>query len=230
MLRYPGTGHTVQIDQPPAELCDVTLSNTSEPTISPSFPLITGGTADLSVPHCGQPDQPGTYCGCQFMGSGVVCGTGSPRLLSTTRMVARLERDKYQIQSRAIEIEDKQRQVGGSPDNGRAGSDDSLPWRMKSGHPSFYAIGDLPSACLMKSVTDVPSECWILFGRRPCAWRETLDTVLFYVKPSQPQKRECNLNELETLSLYFAQKNQLPRTHIDMVFETRSKSSPSPAR
>ncbi|HPO10535.1 MAG TPA: ATP-binding protein, partial [bacterium] len=132
------------------------------------------------------------------------------------RMVARLERDKYRIQSAYRDLKDSKDKLVEAQTMAALG-------RMAATvaheiRTPIVAIGGFAKR-LSHDIRDRHAQRMLdIIRSEALRLEETLDMVLFYVKPSQPQRKECNVNELlETLSLYFAQ--EASEMHIEMVFQ-----------
>ena len=214
VLRYPGTGHTVQIDQPPAELCDVTLSKHLGTNNFAVVPLLwrDGPVGCLIVDNLinREPIADASLWVLELFAEQAALA------IINARMVARLERDKYRIQSAYRDLEDSKDKLVEAQTMAALGRmTATVAHEIRT---PIVAIGGFAKR-LSHEIRDRRAQRMLdIIRSEALRLEETLDTVLFYVKPSQPQKRECNLNELlETLSLYFAQESS--ETHIDMVFE-----------
>ncbi len=133
-----------------------------------------------------------------------------------TRLLDRLERDKYQIEAAYRDLKESQAKLVEAET--MAGLGRMAATVAHEIRTPIVAIGGFARR-LSQDIRD-PRARRILDIIRSEAMRleETLDTILFYVKPARPQKKETNLNDLvETLCLYFAQ--EATEENIEIRFE-----------
>ena len=131
------------------------------------------------------------------------------------RMVARLERDKYRIQAAYRDLKESQAKLVEAQT--MAGLGRMAATVAHEIRTPIVAIGGFARR-MSRDIRDQRSQRILdIIRSEAIRLEETLDTILFYVKPSRPQKTEDSLNNLvETLSLYFAQETF--ERNIEMVF------------
>ena len=143
------------------------------------------------------------------------------------RMVARLERDKYRIQAAYRDLKESQAKLVEAQT--MAGLGRMAATVAHEIRTPIAAIGGFARR-LSQHVREEPARRTLdIIRSEAMRLEETLDAILFYVKPARPQKIEGSLNDLiETISLYFAQDaaeqkiqitfdldETLPRFHFD---------------
>jgi len=214
VLRYPGSGHTLQMDQPPAEVCDLTISRHLGNNHFAVVPLLwrEGPVGCLIVDNLINRE---AIADASLWVLELFAEQAALAIINA-RMVARLERDKYRIQSAYRDLKDSKDKLVEAQTMAALG-------RMAATvaheiRTPIVAIGGFAKR-LSHDIRDRHAQRMLdIIRSEALRLEETLDMVLFYVKPSQPQRKECNVNELlETLSLYFAQ--EASEMHIEMVFQ-----------
>jgi len=204
MSKYPAkTGKFVQVEPPGPRLCDVSLSKYLGTNTFAVVPLLwrEDPVGCLIVDNLIN-REPITEADLWVLE--LFAGQAALAIVHT-RLLDRLERDKHQIESAYRDLTESQAKLVEAET--MAGLGRMAATVAHEIRTPIVAIGgfarrltqDLRDSRAQRMLDIIRSEAMRL--------EETLDTILFYVKPSLPQKKENDLNELlETLSLYFAQE------------------------
>ncbi|MFH1742595.1 MAG: PAS domain S-box protein [bacterium] len=214
--RYPGSGESLQMRHEPAELCDVAVSRHLNTDSFAVVPLLwrQGPVGCLIVDNLIN-REPITDADLWIL---ELFAEQAALAIVHTRLIARLERDKYRMQIAYRDLEESQAKLVEAQT--MAGLGRMAATVAHEVRTPIVAIGGFAKR-LSQDIRNRHSRRILdIIRSEALRLEETLDTILFYVKPALPKKKPGNLNELiETLCLYFAQETSEQNIDINLELE-----------